>query len=579
MTVSGSPQGGDVTGKRFRLARPEQRPRERGDPPLGARAVRAWADALPTGNLGETAKRLYQALAGLNRIRERPRDRLRFLTGTEAAVADVSAALQGRLAGQGLPLPRQAAQVADFIRALHTECARGFWIAGEDLVAHPPWLGRKDTALALQRTLHHLGTILLHRYRLYTPPPEGLWQALHRAYRLAEEHGLAGQAVACAPGAAAGETTTAADTYKGALLLALSGPFGCPRGWIDDIHQVAAASAPRTRLGPCTGRSDATARFVVLLDGDDGPFHPGLRAPDPGAGTCRDLDLEGLSLDLRQADGGLAEVLDHRAPADLVEHLALAWGVPRARSAHRAPGEGRTIETVIGLAALHDVLSHSAMGTPAGQPARRSEFSTRMTRSEEAARDIWTLFHPREDGRLTAGTATSATDPEQGPAVHHWPVADHGGGGYCLMPQNDAPSSFGVGSVLGLARHDGSGWEVGAVRWLQRKEDGSARVGVEVLAGTAEAIAVRPADGTDPQRGILFRADEGIPDTLLVPSLLFRRGQLVTLLAVDEERKVLLGARLEETGQAARFRFHEPERETARAQQREGFGDHFWSNL
>lgn len=575
-----------MTGTIFRLTRPEQRSRRGDDLRLDGRSLRRWLDALPPANLGETAKRLYHTLVELNHLRDKAKDRLRFLTETEAAAAEVAASLRGHYLRDEFPLAAKGARVAGFVRTFHAERALGYWMVVEDIGPARFGTARGMAALALHRVLHHLGRLLLNRYQLYASPAPGLWQQVHSAYRLACRQGVDRKRVPPVPGVADSPTTTPADAYKQLLLLALAGPFGLPRAHIEEVYAVAADWAADTSLGPCPASAEQCAHFRVDLDSDRGPHHPGLEGAGPATDACREFDLTALAPRLRQAVAEDAQAPNGRedravAPA-LLRHLALAWNMPRPRNAVRSPGRG-ALDTVMGLAAAHETLVRSGQGEPFAQPQRRSQFHATATRGEAAARDAWALFQPQVDDRLDPEPDAAEVITEL--AVSRWAVADTSEGGYCLVPEKRATSSYGVGWVLGLGQPGTARWEVGVIRWLQQKAAGSVQIGVEVLSRSVQAVAVRPAAGSDLQRAILLQgnATGEAPDSLLVPSLLFRPGQQAILRSGGRERRIHIEEQLEDTGRVARFYFHEPHRDAPQTPEdrpgEKGFGDRFWSDL
>jgi len=93
---------------------------------MGPKGLRDWVGALPMANLGQAAKRVFEALTQVNRLQIAADERFAFLETVRKPVRVPSDALEERLVNQTFPLPRREQKIAALVRAFQEGLALGY---------------------------------------------------------------------------------------------------------------------------------------------------------------------------------------------------------------------------------------------------------------------------------------------------------------------------------------------------------------------------------------------------------------------------------------------------------------------
>ena len=524
------------------------------------RAVGAWLDALPMANVGETAKRVYEAVKEVNRLQLPSTARFQFLEGLPTAVDHVHVVLQKHYLDQTFPLSEKATKVAHFIRALHSELALGYVTAAEDMLA-ASFFRRDKRALCImfQSALHHYAVSMLVSYQIYAPPPRGLWSNIHHLYRAAEAKSL--HRTATRRGGHRLSKVTLETLYKQVLLLSLASPYRLGRGETECVHRLLEIWAPLATLQPFPKNDTPRGLFVVHLSRDEEPRYLAPQGEVCTAEHCRLLDTNSLTevvrREMEREEAGEANTLrrqldDKALTPKLLRRLALVWGLPLERRHPRAAAEGE-IETINGLAALHRTL---AGHRPIGQTALftgQAHFRGRPPRAAQGPKDVWDLYEPQAPLEVATNGAHKPPAPVAAES-QTWRLKDRSEGGFCLFCGQQNTVGAHVGALMGLREGTG-GWNVGVVRWMKHPALRTLEVGVEVLASHAEPLAARRTGGdAEFQRTLLLKEPEG-RNRLILPPLLFRPGDRLELRTDTGEYLVGLTKLIEDTASFAQFGF------------------------
>lgn len=521
---------------------------------LDTSSTQAWLDQLPSTNLGDTTRALYEALTELNRCTIPPRQRLAVVDTLRGLLENIRNQLARHYLGQPIILPPQAARVANLAETLNRVLAENYARVAAD--------AGNDKQLALlaagaARACEAINANLLLACQLYRPPVAGSWRLLHRLYRLLHEAGLADRPLQT------GELLMHPTIpYRSALLLGSARPSQLRQRDLEALHLRLPSWAEHIVVEP---QFDQRALWCIDPHSDSGPVLAELVGSH-----------DGWSFDTRP-------VADHLDAADglhdaLLTHLQAVWQAPSKRSFLRLDGGGY-LDVTLGLLATHHFV------------ANEEEFQMLADGSQTSpweATDDPSLLHPAPPSHPyhgDRGGAWKEADPGQGSQlsmedidyplrplpshrrtgsepyqIHRVDSLNSSPGGYCLQWAPDARVSLRAGELIGLRPGDRDHWSIAAVRWVQLRREGPS-IGVELLSPTALPYVARPA-GSSGSQGDFHRVlvlpevpAIGQPTTLITPHLPFREGQRVELMQYGRKTSIKLTRQLTSTGVFSQFRF------------------------
>jgi cyclic-di-GMP-binding protein len=322
-------------------------------------AVARWVETLPAVNIGETARRLYEALGDLSQQTLSPAQRFKALELLRPQVFYVLEALKKHIVGQSFPLGDKPRKVARLARELLRELGDGYKILVMEEVAGS---GRRDTrtlTTTLHRAMQCLAQLLLKAYQTYAPHPEGVWSDIHQLYRYSETQDLHRTPV---PGGRARRypPSSIETLYKQILLLALACPYRMRHGEAEEVQARLERWAEHSRLNSMALPGHQPGLFMTNLASDEPPMYRSLRQGGENDVLCRALDTAELAEDIRAALSTLPEEQPIPAPLEhTLRRLMLAWGVMPKRRFSRSQQSAR-VAVAMGLAASHHFISGEA---------------------------------------------------------------------------------------------------------------------------------------------------------------------------------------------------------------------------
>ncbi|MEZ5543149.1 MAG: hypothetical protein R3F42_14095 [Pseudomonadota bacterium] len=524
-------------------------------------AVKRWVDDLPLLNTELTRQLLGKALNEVNSLHIPTEHRYAALELMATSVLCVTDALRKQFLGKALPLQEGEMNAAVEALEICNSMATGYRILADDLGRKP----YQDTQLAtaLHRSLRYLSELLLIHYQIYIQYPDNLWKSIHALYALAEECGITLLPVSD-PTAATEETSTIATIYKQILLLSLACPYRMPQKEIHYVYNALLDWARFCRLVPAS--AERAGGLFMLDQQSDSP--PTYRSPS----AVRRADKHVRILDTSAATRQLRAVLssdnvpgaNHTGigSTDTLQQLMLAWGAMPKRRYPRYRGHA-SIKLVSGVNAIHGLIADPGAGAHEDDDAIMDHHY--LPDPTFDSRTNLTIPPERAD-RLLRGAYS--TDPEPGPRIELWHMADTSAGGYCLLWDNAVASNARVGELVAIVQQDESSagsWQLGVNRWMKFTSERGLELGVQLLAPSGEAVwayACNDEFRLDPRadkrmQGILLPEIRvlGQEPSLLLPSLPFRAGCAAILERNGHRQNIVLTRQTENTGCFAQFQF------------------------
>ncbi len=327
----------------------------------------------------------------------------------------------------------------------------------------------------LQRSLHYNGRLLFEHYRARREVSSGYWLAVHAAYKVSEELGVADLPVI--DQFMSVEKTSCQATYSAILLCDLAGLSSHADGAIDLARRWAELWSTRVRI--LSQRDDDTPLTCVRLDQDVAPGMVGLDQPEDM--NCRYLDYRKVGREVRHALARLRKGtrpqmlrLGEESASRLIpvlQSLVAPWShslSPRRFRRFSAAGVARL---ACGFDAIYAQIT--------GKTFIRQEKRPTYTRGDHVQ------LHIFRDKVEPAREALPVVDVGE-----QWQVLNHSANGFRLRRDGSGAQLL-HGQLVAVCPHDSQRFMLAYVTWLVETQQGGLICGLCVLPGLPEALAVR----------------------------------------------------------------------------------------
>lgn len=422
-------------------------------------------------------------------------------------------------------LPLDVDDRATFLRVNYRwqQMGRSYTLAASLLHPGPADLqATKQQAMLLQRALHYIGHELFEHYVARQEVAPGLWHKLHAAYAEAERLGQEHTPVDDVHESREHQTHCTA-TYIASLLLEMASPYGLTLRQLDTIRRWAMDWAPLVSLQALEDDLELPP-YVIRLD-EDRPLHL-FNDHDVPPQQIRHLDCSRLGLHLNHL---LTQLQTRISPAQLglgdepaylvrplLARLVRPWTLAASpRRFRRFDSTGKARATT-GFHAMH----FAVFGRHFIQP------DPSLGYSREAAEGLYTFG--QLEGRATVAGDYGHTHYE----FDEWQVLNHSANGFRLARGGEGQRVT-LGQSIAVCPHDGENFLLCRINWLMEERDGSLVIGVSVLGGLPQAIAVRTAKTHDRyDRAFLLPASpvtEESTSLMLPPGIYVPKGELEVL--------------------------------------------------
>ena len=558
-----------------------------------------WVRDLPMGNIGETARLVYETLHEVNRLSIAWKERYRFLELLREPIHYVQTALSKRLSTTTFPLPEKSQRIANLALSLANEMALGYKTAIEEMLGSS-FLSRDNRALTvmIHRAIRYLSQAMLSSYQTYRPHPEKSWSELNALYLYAEHKNIYHDRVSDALNELLPESSIA-RVYKQILLLALASPYRLRQGEAEVVYDALARYALHAHILPYSDPAATEVLFSIHINSDQAPDYLVFNHEECNKELCRLVDTRELSqriyeeLERREGLMGSGQI-----PKELVVRLIRAWGIAPKRTFARNEREASHVTAVIGLTTLYRTLAQ-AQGN-ADTQIHRARFNSRAVVgvSQPTTDDIWDIRGSKSISK-DYEHYKSLTEVDETPRqevtipTHTWQILNESAGGYRLALTESENAGIKVGELIGVdCSNSGKSWETAVVRWLRQGSDGRLEIGVQVLAPHAIPVLVSneraAGKAADSQYGLLLEEIPAIkqPGSVITPSLLFKQGNELSVNAPSLQTKFKLKEKLQDSGAFAQFAYSSTEQQqtaqapkpTSKEPGNSGFGQ-IWDEL
>ena len=531
---------------------------------LNATAVGKWLDTLPRANLGETTRRLYQALGELSHVRCKGKDRFDILEKFRPHVHYITDGLAQHYLNKAIVLPEKAEKIVLLADTLNTVLAQGYCQAFIAMELESRLLKPKETmAACLHRAMTEHASVLLRTYQLYRSPGSRFWLNLHNIFHAAQLHKLERAKISDKSRGSG----TLEQAYLRPLMLACSRCHQMPQRYMEQVFVGLNYWTAHVEL-----RNKGLESCVFLLDPEEDrpPLYRELanRAPAPGW----------LGIDTRALQGGSAKLLhlippssqgkSIKMPESLLAQLSIAWSAATVRASERIPCNETALITV-GMNPTHyyaanqmpfeqfEIDGNDAHLRPDPYSGKTQEGDPWSQISSHDTREVEGETLPTWGVSRHGSAEIENIDyrlPQDGPVAGKAEaqysylrarLLDSSSNGYRIEWPDSPTLRIRTGEVIGIKTNDYDSWRVAIVRWL--RSDDSHQMGVEVVASAATPYSARPVQAGLPveefQRALLVPSDPQNNDAriMLTSTASFSAGQTVELVRPGHVMRIKLG--------------------------------------
>lgn len=559
------------------------------------RHLAAWLASFRVGEFDDAAERLLNVLHNYNRCPMKPAARYQFLEQLYPVIHQYVEGLSDRLSGNTFPLAEKPRAKYQLLAALIREGAFGYKQVIHELCQDANQQMRTGTVMsqAIFHAMTFLSKELLTAYSVYLPEPDGVWGELHRLYRFAECNDLLGFSAGKTDAARTDvDTQTIKHLYKRIVLVYLANPYHLMSGEVMTIYTYLTTWAAHGRLLPADRNLALDGKFFIRLEGDLPPqyvLHNDLPAYDD---ALRVLDVSRLVEQLAsELDKYTEPPVDTEAPAmtlrerirrNMLQRLKQAWESRGERQSERIPNSA-DIVMAVGMSASHHFVCKELPFTPERDEVRfhrpggiaqafslvpiedepwkaadkldKLEIGVAKPRLSQfvGAEDLWEKIYASK-----SNSGKSAEDMEPDFTAQLWHQVNGSSGGMGVSCDGRG-KRIRVGDlvVLKYANNLNADWKAGSVRWLRDIRPERLEIGVQVIPGSLQPVAVRSIGGVG-SGGEYFRSlilTEGDRTHLLVPSAIYDAGTCLVLNRGESLVYVRLVRLLEATASFSNFEY------------------------
>jgi cyclic-di-GMP-binding protein len=457
-----------------------------------------------------------------------PATSLEILELMRQPIAAVQAEQERAIRGASIPLETANRQLWYGVTALWQSMATAYDSLIDAMATTAPNLA-EHAHLICQRALRYTSLAMIEHWRVYYAVTGALWQQLHRLYVFSENAGVATSTVNDHFGRASAPTTCA-GTYVHALLLHLAQPEALTRTQLDTVDRwlerwealvsLTLEGLPHSSIPPLA--VDVASRKGA-----------GFARDMPSAGV-RHLNMETLSRKLRQTVAALKQQTPAQLglgdiPPDACERLLtllhVQWcAAGTGRIDERAPTSLK-VHISPNLASIHFHISGKPFRQPGGE----------MTAAERQKQDL-------------LGRADDAPSQRSG-ALETWDIRNQSVSGFLATCHRDgAMNGIAYRQLVGLLAPARKTIYIGIVQRLVLDEGGTIWIGLRIILGAPQAVAVRVIEGAGAyDRGLLLPEDvkHRVPASILLLPGWYQANRTLALHA-GKDAKVRLQALLDD---------------------------------
>lgn len=543
------------------------------------KALKAWLDDLPLGDMQASGFQLINTLKDYNRCQLTPSTRLESLNIFGRLVQELTSGLSASYRDSSLPLSERNRQRYGLVNDLCKEMANGFKLLAFEYYnnwnqkSSPP----KQFYDVIRIAIVYLSKQLVAAYSTYSLEPKGVWQDLHSLYKLVEKISTTSQSPDVTGTRKANpEHESVVSAYLRITMLSITNPYHLMQGEAQLIYNYLNKWVDGCRIVSMNGYIVDKGDLIIDLDHDMPPhfvYQDNLEHPK----NCRSIDMSKLmgkfketiaSLTTRKESAGGIEnsnlSFNERIRRDMLLRLQTVWDKRAERGAPRSPSDTQ-LRLVSSLSACHYFIDEKKDFFPESdevrihkpernvessesalslmpidyEPWRDEEERQRADADLESRRlslfnedmDIWEKIYASKS-HARALHETHLTKYKD----HSWQQLNtsHNGMGVRYLASENARVS--VGNIIVYHPVDNSEqWSVGVVTWMKEFDVSHLDLGIKIVPGVARPVGVRAISGagcgSEYFRSLLFDTENAGEKVtrIIVPASMYDIGTQLVL--------------------------------------------------
>lgn len=552
-------------------------------------AVAQWVEQLPLGSPHRAARELREAHHQLNRVALPPLRRFRLLELLRGPTHSVVSTLTRSCMNQPIVLDENMQLQADLIADLNDLGNVGYTLAAVDTIQEKNVESDTNPAKLACESLHRAtvlaGQRILLSYILYQPVEEDCWSKLHKLYALSERQQLARLPV---DDQLRSLRSSIVQEYLPPLLLACAKPNQLRQHDITGAYRAFQEWRDYAELqDPELGEG----LFAVDMQSDQAPAFAELlvRRGTTQYRYINTTDLIQHLGELKHSRGTLGVHAiefdkDTRLDTNLLEHLIKSLGEISQRNFARkvsqnqlfiAAGLSNVHFYVAGENSLEQVYYGSNYAPSNDQEDQGNPFLVAANAANGYSnRDVESdLSAEQREAESQMGVEvdriTRAALEQQENArkpirhiVNSVKTTNTSPGGYCVE-WTDPPEGIHIGDLVCVrdTEVELADWTIAVIRWVSRVKNAPTLLGLELTSPRATAYAAQikmpTGEYSKPIRVLLLPEIPlvGKAHTLVVPRMVFKEGQRITLTREQDAFLVKLKRQVSSTGYFSRLDF------------------------
>jgi len=235
-----------------------------------AKALQHWIAELPTANPGLATRLLHDFLIDFNAVEMKIQLRLDALELLSSSVHDIEDYLRSRLIKAGFPKEDNDKKILSILVSIEKEFTLGYWMVLKELTKRDVgWFQGKNAALAIQRCIKGLSSIVVSHFIMGMPIPDWVWIDLHSLYSLSV---TIKNSTTKVPNDVSqpSKASSPEECYRQILLLSLADPTGLMQKEILLVYNYieTVGSLIALKKEPVSGQQ---IQCIVLTDEDKAP--------------------------------------------------------------------------------------------------------------------------------------------------------------------------------------------------------------------------------------------------------------------------------------------------------------------
>jgi len=500
------------------------------------RALKAWLDSLPLGDMEASGFQIVKALSDYNRCAMPSAARLEALNTFGRVVQELTAGIAAKYRDSTFPLSERNRDRHQIVNSLLEEMAFGFkWLVND---LFDEWAQkqtpRKEFFDVIRIAIVYLSRRMVAAYGTYSPEPKGVWQDLHQLYMLADRFRYLDQKHQREN--LQEYVSDIIHAYLRIVMLSITNPYHLMQGEAQLIYNYLNKWVSGCRLKALSGYIIDKGDLVVDLDHDVPPqfiYQENFTQPL----NARTVDMSQLmerfketiqSLTTRkESAGGIRNsnmTFNERIRRDMLMRLQTVWNDRLERGAPRKLATAK-VRLVSSLSACHCFIDEQKEFYPESDEVRIHKPERKLDPSENGLSLVPLDYEPWKDEaekhsvdadiqrkrislfnedmdiweKIYASKSHARALHEKHTVVykdHLWQQVNVSHNGMCVRYDAAENARVSVGNIVAFhPEGDDSQWCLGVVTWMKEFALDRFDMGIKLIPGVPRSVAVRAISG------------------------------------------------------------------------------------